>query len=290
MSEPPRSRELHGKCALVTGAARGFGRAVAHLLAEAGADVAIADLGARASRSPYPMAGRAELERTVAELRELGVQAHAIEADVTRAEDCERMTREAIDGLGGIDILVANAGGATSARAWELTEADWDFVHEICLKSVFLTTRAVIPHMIERRAGKIVLTASRNGLRVERGYAHYNAAKAGVIHYGKSLALELGPYEVNVNVVCPTQMADKSQVRAANPEAQKYWDQVTGRTGATYEEFDAASGRDNLFERGGQPDYREVAEGVLWLVSERARLVTGLALPMDAGWIVKRGG
>ncbi|MDP9256590.1 MAG: SDR family NAD(P)-dependent oxidoreductase [Actinomycetota bacterium] len=290
MSEPPRSRELHGKCALVTGAARGFGRAVAHLLAEAGADVAIADLGARASRSPYPMAGRAELELTVAELRELGVQAHAIEADVTRAEDCERMTREAIDGLGGIDILVANAGGATSARAWELTEADWDFVHEICLKSVFLTTRAVIPHMIERRAGKIVLTASRNGLRVERGYAHYNAAKAGVIHYGKSLALELGPYEVNVNVVCPTQMADKSQVRAANPEAQKYWDQVTGRTGATYEEFDAASGRDNLFERGGQPDYREVAEGVLWLVSERARLVTGLALPMDAGWIVKRGG
>ena len=131
------------------------------------------------------MAGRAELERTVAELREHGVKAHAIEADVTRAEDCERMTREAIDGLGGIDILVANAGGATSARAWELTEADWDFVHEVCLKSVFLTTRAVVPHMIERRAGKIVLTASRNGLRVERGYAHYNAAKAGVIHYGK---------------------------------------------------------------------------------------------------------
>ena len=290
MSEPPRSRELHGKCALVTGAARGFGRAVAHLLAEAGADVAVADLGDRASRSPYPMAGRAELERTVAELREHGVQAHAIEADVTRAEDCERMTREAIDGLGGIDILVANAGGATSARAWELTEADWDFVHEVCLKSVFLTTRAVVPHMIERRAGKIVLTASRNGLRVERGYAHYNAAKAGVIHYGKSLALELGPYEVNVNIVCPTQMADKSQARPANPEAQKYWDQVTGRAAATYEEFDAASGRDNLFERGGQPDYREVAEGVLWLVSDRARLVTGLALPMDAGWIVKRGG
>jgi NAD(P)-dependent dehydrogenase (short-subunit alcohol dehydrogenase family) len=85
-------------------------------------------------------------------------------------------------------------------------------------------------------------------------------------------------------------MADKSQARPANPEAQKYWDQVTGRAAATYEEFDAASGRDNLFERGGQPDYREVAEGVLWLVSDRARLVTGLALPMDAGWIVKRGG
>jgi NAD(P)-dependent dehydrogenase (short-subunit alcohol dehydrogenase family) len=290
MTGPPRARELEGKCALVTGAARGFGRAVARLLAEAGADIAVADLGALASRSPYPMAGRAELEQTVAELREHGVRAHAIEADVTRAEDCERMAREAIAGLGGIDILVANAGGATSAPAWELTEADWDFVHEVCLKSVFLTTRAVIPHMLERRAGKIVLTASRNGLRVERGYAHYNAAKAGVIQYGKSLALELGPYEVNVNVVCPTQMSDKSRIPAGNPEAQKYWDQVAGHAGATYEEFDAASGRDNLFERGGQPDYREVAEGVLWLVSDRARLVTGLALPMDAGWIVKRGG
>jgi NAD(P)-dependent dehydrogenase (short-subunit alcohol dehydrogenase family) len=290
MSEPSHPRELEGKRALVTGAARGFGRAVAHLLAEAGADVAVADLGARASRSPYPMAGRAELERTVSELHEHGVRAHAIEADVTRAEDCERMAQEAIAALGQVDILVANAGGATSARAWELTEADWDFVHEVCLKTVFLTTRAVIPHMIERRSGKIVLTASRNGLRVEHGYAHYNAAKAGVIHYGKSLALELGPYEVNVNVVCPTQMSDKSRVPAGNPEAQKYWDQVAGHAAATYEEFDAASGRDNLFERGGQPDYREVAEGVLWLVSDRARLVTGLALPMDAGWIVKRGG
>ena len=85
-------------------------------------------------------------------------------------------------------------------------------------------------------------------------------------------------------------MSDKSRVPKGNAEAQKYWDQVAGHAGATYEEFDAASGRDNLFERGGQPDYREVAEGVLWLVNDRARLVTGLALPMDAGWIVKRGG
>ncbi len=290
MEAQPQPRELEGKRALVTGAARGFGRAVAHLLAGAGADCAVADLGSLPTRSPYPMAGREELDRTVDELREYGVRAHALEADVTRAEDCERIASEAIEVLGGIDILVANAGGATSAPAWELTEADWDFVHEVCLKSVFLTTRAVIPHMMERRAGKIVLTASRNGLRVEHGYAHYNAAKAGVIHYGKSLALELGPYEINVNVVCPTQMSDKSRVPKGNLEAQKYWDQVAGHAGATYEEFDAASGRDNLFERGGQPDYREVAEGVLWLVNDRARLVTGLALPMDAGWIVKRGG
>ena len=237
------------------------------------------------------MAGRAELERTVAELREHGVQAHAIEADVTRARGLRAHDARGHRPCSGVSTSSSRTPAARRAHGrGSSTEADWDFVHEVCLKSVFLTTRAVVPHMIERHAGTIVLTASRNGLRVEHGYAHYNAAKAGVIHYGKSLALELGPYEVDVNIVCPTQMADKSQARPANPEAQKYWDQVTGRAGATYEEFDAASGRDNLFERSGQPDYREVAEGVLWLVSDRARLVTGLALPMDAGWVIKRGG
>ena len=200
------------------------------------------------------------------------------------------MSREAIDAFGHLDILVANAGAATNGPVWQITEEEWDFVHRVNLKGVFLTTKYVIPHMIQRRSGKIVVTASRNGMRVERNYAHYNAAKAGAIHFTKSLALELGEYDINVNAICPTQMADKGQVRERNPEFGKYWDQVVGHANATYEEFDLAAGRDNLFASGGQPDFTEVAEGILWLVSERSRLVTGLALPMDAGWIVKRGG
>ena len=114
--------------------------------------------------------------------------------------------------------------------------------------------------------------------------------RPGSIQYGKSLALELGPYEVNVNVVCPTQMADKSRI----PDAESRGAEVlgSGRREARGElrGVRRGAGRDNLFEHGGQPDFREVAEGVLWLVSPRSRLVTGLALPMDAGWIVKRGG
>jgi NAD(P)-dependent dehydrogenase (short-subunit alcohol dehydrogenase family) len=282
--------ELDGKTALVTGGARGYGRAVALLFAGEGADVAIADLGALAGSSPYPMAGREQLDATVAELQALGRRAFAIEADVTSEADCERMAAEAVATLGHIDILVANAGGATLARAWEISEADWDFVHGVCLKGVWLTTKHVMPHMIDRRTGKIVVTSSRNGLRVEHGYAHYNAAKAGAIHYAKSLALELGPYGINVNAICPTQMAGRSERKEPSPSMQAYMDQVAGHAGATYEEFDQASGRDNLFEEGGQPDYSEVAEGALWLASERSHLVTGLALPMDAGWIVKRGG
>jgi NAD(P)-dependent dehydrogenase (short-subunit alcohol dehydrogenase family) len=279
--------ELDGRTALVTGGARGFGRAVAHRFADEGADVAIADLAGAGERG---LSDAARLEETVAELRARGPRAVGIAADVTSAADCERMAAEAIAALGRIDLLVANAGVATLGRAWELTEEEWDFVVDVCLKGVWLTTKYVVPHMIERRSGKIVVVASRNGLRVERGYAHYNAAKAGAIHFAKTLALELGPYRINVNAVCPTQMADKSAGPPPTMATPDYWAQVVGRPDATYEEFDAASGRENLFEEGGQPDFSQVAEGVLWLASERSRLVTGIALPVDAGYIVKRGG
>jgi NAD(P)-dependent dehydrogenase (short-subunit alcohol dehydrogenase family) len=282
--------ELDGRTALVTGGARGFGRAVARLLAREGCDVAIADLGDRRPADAGDMSGAEELEAAVAELRGLGRRAAGIAADVTSAADCDRMAAAAIAALGGIDILVANAGVATLGRAWELTPEEWNRVIAVNLTGVWLTTRSVVPHMIERRRGRIVVTASRNGLRVERGYAHYNAAKAGAIHLAKSLALELGPYEINVNAVCPTQMADRSAGPPSTMATPDYWAQVVGHAGATYEEFDAASGRENLFEGRGQPDFAEVAEGVLWLVSDRAKLVTGVALPIDAGYIVKRGG
>src|SRR5262249_24884337 len=155
--------------------------------------------------------------------------------DVTVAADCRQMAEQAIAALGHVDILVVNAGAATQAPAWEITEEEWDYVHGVCLKGMYLTATAMLPHMMERRGGKIVFTSSRNGLRVERGYAHYNAAKAGIIQYGKSLALELGPYDINVNVVCPTQMTERSGEHRPSPQGQRYWDQVTGHAGATYE-------------------------------------------------------
>jgi NAD(P)-dependent dehydrogenase (short-subunit alcohol dehydrogenase family) len=282
--------ELDGKTALVTGGARGFGRAVAHLLADEGADVAIADLGHHRRPDDQSASSAQRLAETVAEIRAKGRRSTGIEADVTQASDCERMAHRTVEELGGIDILVANAGVATLGKAWELSEEEWDYVVDVCLKGVWLTTKYVVPNMIRAGRGKIVVVASRNGLRVEAGYAHYNAAKAGAVHLAKTLALELGPYEINVNAVCPTQMADKGAGPPPTMATPDYWEQVAGKPGATYEEFDEASGRENLFGRGGQPDFAEVAEGVLWLVSDRSRLVTGIALPVDAGYIVKRGG
>jgi NAD(P)-dependent dehydrogenase (short-subunit alcohol dehydrogenase family) len=281
--------ELDGRRALITGGARGFGRAMALLFAREGADIAVADIAAEfGSGRIEGMATQDDLERTVGEIEALGRQAVGIQADVTKADDCERMAETAIEALGGIDILCANAGVFSLASALDLTEDEWDTVMAVNLKGVWLTTKYVAPHMIARRYGKIVITSSRDGLRAEANYAHYNASKFGVIGYMKSLAIELGPYEINVNAICPTQMADKSAPPSAS--ARPYWDQVVGKSNSTYEEFDEASGRENLFERGGQPDFGEVAEGALWLASDRSRLVTGVALPLDAGWIAKRGG
>ena len=220
--------ELEGKTALITGGARGFGRAMALLFAREGADVAVADIaGELSSERIGGMATGDDLERTVGELEALGRRAFGIRADVTKSADCERMAGEAIEALGRIDILCANAGVFSLAPAWELTEDEWDTVLGVNLKGVWLTTKYVVPHMMERRYGKIVITSSRDGLRAEANYAHYNASKFGVIGYMKSLAIELGPYEINVNAICPTQMADKS----APPRGgtHPYWDQVVGR-------------------------------------------------------------
>jgi len=275
--------------ALITGGARGFGRAIARLLAREGADIAIADIGHNLPSERFSALATADqIRQTVGEIEAMGRKAIGLQADVTHADDCQRMAETTVQAFGKIDILCANAGVFSMGPAWELTEEEWDLLMDVNLKGIWLTTKYVAPHMIQRRYGKIVMTSSRDGLRMEPNYAHYCAAKAGVIAYAKALAIELGPYEINVNAICPTQMADKSLPPRAS--THPYWDQVVGHPNATYEEFDIVSGKENLFERGGQPDFSEVAEGVLWLVSDASRLVTGHALPMDGGWIAKRGG
>src|SRR2546428_1814754 len=258
--------ELDGKVALITGGARGFGRAMALLFAREGADVAIADIaGELGAERIVGMAKASDLERTAGELEALGRHSVAVQADVTKAEDCRRIADTVIDAFGRVDVLCANAGVFSLAPSWELTEEDWDTVLGVNLKGVWLTTKYVVPHMMERRSGKVVITSSRDGLRAEANYAHYNASKFGVIGFMKSLAIELGPYEINVNAICPTQMTDRSSPPKAT--THPYWDQVVGKPHATYEEFDEASGRENLFEAGGQPDFTEGGRGALWLAS-----------------------
>jgi NAD(P)-dependent dehydrogenase (short-subunit alcohol dehydrogenase family) len=283
--------QLENKTALITGGAHGFGRAIALLLAREGADIAVADIGrSRASEKYSVVANPEQLNQTVQEIKALGRRAIGIQTDVRKSEDCQRMAEITIEAFGKIDILAANAGTFSDEMrpAWELAEDEWDVILDVNLKGVWLTTKYVVPYMIQRQYGKIVMTASRNALKAEPNYAHYIAAKHGLIGFMKSLAVELGPYEINVNAICPTQMVDKS--KPPRSTTRPYWDRVVGHPNATYAEFDAAAGGENLFERRGQLDFAEVAEAVLWLVSDHSRLVTGVALPVDAGWVIKRGG
>jgi NAD(P)-dependent dehydrogenase (short-subunit alcohol dehydrogenase family) len=261
--------QLDGKTAVITGAARGFGRAVARLLAREGADIALSDIARNLpSDRFYDMARPDQLKATAAEIQAIGRRAIAVQADVTVAEDCRRMAEAALAAFGRIDILVANAGVWTFGPAWEFAEEEWDLVVDVNLKGAWLTTKYVVPHMIERRSGRIVLTSSIGGIKGYANLAHYIAAKHGVVGYMRALAIELGPYDINVNAICPTQMGLPAE--GGDPDPRE--------------------GRQNLFEQRGTPSFAEVAQGVLWLVSDASRMVTGLALPMDNGWVIKRGG
>jgi NAD(P)-dependent dehydrogenase (short-subunit alcohol dehydrogenase family) len=269
--------ELAGKSALVTGGAGRFGFVAARLLASEGAAIALADVG-----------DPARLDRLAGELRESGAPAIAVTADVTREEDCRRMVERVEEAFGALDIALVNAGvGGPVARIWETAAEDWRHTVEINLTGAFLTAKHAALAMIPRRAGKIIFVSSRDGLRAEPYTGAYNAAKHGVHGLMKTLAIELGPYDINVNAVCPTSMGSMGEPSASS---SLWYELMTGKPGATEADFDAWAGKQNLFERAGRVTPEEVAEGVLWLASERSRLVTGHALPLDAGWIAKRGG
>jgi len=268
--------ELAGKAALITGGAGHFGFVVARLLASEGAAVALADIG-----------DAERLERLAGELHESGAEAIGITADVTREDDCERMVARTVEALGTLDIAVVNAGvGGPVARIFETSVEDWRSTVEINLTGAFLTAKHAALAMMPRRAGKIIFVSSRDGLRAEPYTGAYNAAKHGLHGLMKTLAIELGPFYINVNAVCPTSMGSMGQ----GATTSLWYELKTGKPGASEADFDAWAGKQDLFERAGRVTAEEVAEGVLWLASERSGLVTGHALPMDAGWIAKRGG
>jgi NAD(P)-dependent dehydrogenase (short-subunit alcohol dehydrogenase family) len=271
----------------VTGGARGFGRAVALLLASEGADVAVLDRAADLDSDRfYPMGTGDELDATAAEIAGLGRRSLAVRGDVTSAADCDRAAEAVIAELGQLDILVANAGIWSLAKTWEFTEEEWDLTVDVNLKGAWLAARSVIPHMIERRYGKIVFVSSIAGLRAYPDYAPYIAAKQGVVGLAKTLAIELGEHRINVNAVCPTQMGKPAVASSSDP----VWEHAVGHANPTADEFEAAFAAQHALPHLGIPAYEDVAQSVLWLVSERARLITGHALPVDAGWIALRGG
>jgi len=196
--------ELKGKNAIVTGAARGIGRGIALKLAASGAHVALVDLGSPADRAlTYNLAAQTELNRTVEEVKRLGVKAIPILADVTRFADLERMASEVVAKLGAIDILVNNAGIIAVGPVSDFAEEAWDRVMAVNAKGPFLCAKACIPHMVKQREGAIVNIASVAGKTGHGGVSAYCASKFAVVGFTQSLAEELGPVNIRVNAVCP---------------------------------------------------------------------------------------
>ena len=272
---------LEGRVAFVTGAARGQGRSHAVTLAKAGADVVITDIGEDIASAPYPLATLADLHETGRQVTALGRRSLARQADVRHSGELDAVVAEAVRVFGGIDIVCANAGiGPYFRKTWELTDADWNDVLDVNLTGVFRTVRAVIPPMIERGAGgSIILTSSLAGLKGYSNIAAYVAAKHGVNGLMRTLANELGPWNIRVNTVCPglintPMMMNPPTYAVFRPELDN-----PGREDAT-EVF-----RTMQVLPATWLEPVDVSEVVRFLASDEARFLTGAAIPVDAGQI-----
>ncbi len=185
--------ELKDSVAVITGAARGIGRGVAQSLAREGTRVVVTDLPAL----------RRDTEETASLAEAEGVQALAFDCDVTDGAQVSALIQAALDRFARIDILVTNAGVISVAPVVAMSEEQWDRVIDVNLKGTFLCCKAVAGHMMERRSGRIVTMSSQAGRRGAPALAHYCTTKWGVIGFTQSLALELAPFNVTVNAVCP---------------------------------------------------------------------------------------
>jgi len=244
-------KELEGKGAIVTGGSMGIGAAIALDLARNGANVAI-NYRKHAD----------EANKIVEEIKKMGRKGLSIQADVSKSTDAEQMVQSALKEFGHLDILVNNAGVNQDSVVWKMTEEQWDNVMSINLKGCFNYIHAMAPLFKTQNLGKIINITSINGLRGKFGQSNYSASKAGIIGLTKSVARELGKFNINVNAVAPGLIETDMVVNAPEEVKQKALAEI-------------------VLGRIGKPD--EVAWVVSFLASDKARHITGEVIKVDGG-------
>ena len=246
---------LEGKVAMVTGAASGIGRGIALRLAELGAAIVILDIdaaGAKSTEERIAQQGKARFEK----------------CDVRSSRDCKQAVAAAINAFGKIDILCNNAGVILRKDVTNLTEDEWDLALDVTLKSIFLLSREVIPHMIKAGSGVIINTGSGWSLKGGPRAASYCAAKAGVLNLTRAMAIDYGKHNIRVNCICPGDID--------TPMLQSECEQLGEETITFLRE---AANRP--IARVGTPE--DVANAVLFLASGMATWITGTHLVVDGG-------
>lgn len=247
---------LKDKVAIVTGARRGIGRGIALAFAKNRAKVVVSDLD------------KGDCQKVVNEIKKLGSDGLAVKCDVSNAEEVKAMVKTTLDKFGRIDILVNNAGIDLMKPFKDMTEADWDKVLSVNLKSVFLCTKAVLPQMIKQKKGKVINISSIAG---KIGFAQssaYCASKAGIINLTRVLALELAQHKINVNSIAPGVI--ETQMTEPFLKDPKMKDNLLSQT---------------PWGRFGKPE--DIANAAVFLASDQADFITGTTLVVDGGWLAK---
>lgn len=247
---------LSDKTAIVTGARRGIGRAIALALAKEGANVVVSDIS------------QEDCQKVVDEIEKLGMKGLALKCDVSSRDDVENMVKRTVAEFGRVDILVNNAGILTFKPFLELTDEDWDKTLNVNLKGQFLCARAAAKVMAKNKWGRIINIASISSGGCGIAFpliAHYTASKGGVVALTEALALELTPQGVNVNAICPGAI-DTDMAKGTKESGQLA--QVLARIPKG---------------RLGQPE--EIASLAVFLASEESDYISGAAIVIDGGWL-----
>ena len=273
---------VEGKVAFITGAARGLGRSHAIRLAQEGADIIAVDICEQIATVPYPMSTLGDLAETAKQVEALDRRIVAARADVRDYAGLKQALDDGVAQLGRLDIVCSNAGISSFGAAAELDETTWQDMIDINLTGMWHACKAAIPHLIAGgRGGSIVITSSDAGLKAYPNLAHYVSAKHGVVGLMRALALELAPHLIRVNSLHPStvntdMVQNEATYRLFRPDLQNPGPQELAQAGVSINALPIP-----------WLEPVDISNAVLFLASDEARYITGVTLPVDAGFLVK---